>query len=702
MKNLRLKMEKALQKMLKTGKLYVSSIDGNTMWDTYLSSFDDDPIFRDPESSVHNCNGCKSSIRRYANIVAIDKNNKVITLFDFKIEGEYSEAVKQMGKLLKAAPIRDVFVEKYDFLNQKANYESTKKNQSFYLLGLPTNRKVYTKGEAKMYGVVKEGEMITFEHISIKMPKEFISFTAESVESIQGKVRSSYDVLSRGFQEISLDTLLLVKDLINQGSILSGEAYMKALNDYIKMTKDFKDIPVKQQKNWVWKHADSWNAKFRNTLIGTLCVELSQGEELNKACLNWNKRVDPANYKKATAPITQKQIDMCNKVIEDNGYEASFERKVATLDDVVADNRLFVNSGDGSIQKVSVLGHLKPTKSHQHKKNEFKGIKEIPVDEFMEKILPTCQSVELYLENSMESNLVTMTTSKDVNAKNPFQWDNPFSYTYKGGLAGKSMIKDAVSRKGGNVSGVMRFSIMWADNNGDNSDLDAHCNLPNRKKIFYSNKIHRKFAATLDIDITNPANHEKDVVENIIFTDKSKIFDGQYKFRVHQYAARNSKGFSAEIEINGEMYSYEYPNPLTDKSYVDVATVTMKNGVLTIKHHLPDQNKYRELYGLETKKFHKVNLLSLSPNYWNKEIGKKHYFFFLDKMKNEEPVRSFHVENLNSGFHDVRKVMEYFANTKLVEPVPNGLNGVGYIRGTDESVILKLKGSHKRTVKVIF
>ena len=40
--------------------------------------------------------------------------------------------------------------------------------------------------------------------------------------------------------------------------------------------------------------------KFRNTLIGVLCSELSEGMELNKACENWNKRVDPINYKKAS------------------------------------------------------------------------------------------------------------------------------------------------------------------------------------------------------------------------------------------------------------------------------------------------------------------------------------------------------------------------------------------------------------------
>ena len=51
-----------------------------------------------------------------------------------------------------------------------------------------------------------------------------------------------------------------------------------------------------------------------------MCSELAEGMELNKACLNWNKRVDPANYMKATAPITKKQIAEAQKLVEENGY----------------------------------------------------------------------------------------------------------------------------------------------------------------------------------------------------------------------------------------------------------------------------------------------------------------------------------------------------------------------------------------------
>jgi hypothetical protein len=53
-------LQKRFLQMCKTNKLFVSSISGQRIWNIYLQSFqpEDDPVFRDPESSTHNCNLC--------------------------------------------------------------------------------------------------------------------------------------------------------------------------------------------------------------------------------------------------------------------------------------------------------------------------------------------------------------------------------------------------------------------------------------------------------------------------------------------------------------------------------------------------------------------------------------------------------------------------------------------------------------------
>ena len=70
-------IQKQLNKLAKTGKLYRSNVSGNEVWDMYIAGFEKDPIFRDPNSSEHNCNLCKNFIRRYGNIVAINDKDEI-------------------------------------------------------------------------------------------------------------------------------------------------------------------------------------------------------------------------------------------------------------------------------------------------------------------------------------------------------------------------------------------------------------------------------------------------------------------------------------------------------------------------------------------------------------------------------------------------------------------------------------------------
>lgn len=68
---------------MQEGKLYVVNISGQELWGYYINSFDkeNDPVFRDPNSTTHTCNNDKNFIRRYGNIVSI-KDNKITTMWD--------------------------------------------------------------------------------------------------------------------------------------------------------------------------------------------------------------------------------------------------------------------------------------------------------------------------------------------------------------------------------------------------------------------------------------------------------------------------------------------------------------------------------------------------------------------------------------------------------------------------------------------
>ena len=719
MKEFQKKVQQQFDLMCATGKLFRADVSGKAVYDAYLESFKPDAIFRDPTSSVHNCNTCNNFIRRYGNVVAIDEKGELMSIFDVKIEGEFENTAKKLTKLITSAKIKDVFFETIKKLHDLP-YEAITKGQEVYLLGVISNHKRYTKGEADAFKtasgeyIVKPNEIRTFDHLCVTLPKQFVDIPERgakhrSIEQIMAEYRDKFSVFKRAMTELSLDTLILVKDLIKQGSLLDGEAHLHAIEEVIAAHTSLGcDIAYygNTLDNWFWQityNMEERVAKFKNTLIGVLCTELSEGLELNAACKNWNIRVDPVNYHKVTAPITQKQIEEAQKFVIENDYVKSFERRIAIADDInVSEIKHIASSTEKT--KMKLFENVKST-STQHKRSEFDGIEEVSIEKFMQDILPGCTSIEAYLENKMNSNLVVLTTAEEKESKKMFKWGNNYSWTFSGNLAGKSQIKEAVKAQGGGVDGVLRFSIMWAEDDGDNSDLDAHCVEPDSNIIKYKNKVSNT-GGTLDIDITQPQSHKssgKKVVENITYPSTEKMKDGIYTFYVHQFSARNSRGFKAEIEVNGEIYSYERKTALTGR--IPVAEVTLKQGVFTIKHIMVSSsvNISKKIWNIETNNFHKVNLVCLSPNHWGENaVGNKHYLFMLDNCKVDVPVRSFHNENLTEDLLKHKKVMEVLGATNMIMPQEKQLAGIGFNSTTREELIIKCQGSFKRTVKIKF
>ena len=693
------KIQEQFDKMQKF-KLFRLNLTGQQIWEMYLSGFkpEQNPVFRDPESSTHNCNNDKNFIRRYGNVVAIDNDLNIISMFDIDVKNTiFEDTIASLQKYIQNGKIQDVFFETFNELNSLP-YESCKKNQEKFQLGMTKTLKKYTQEEANKFGKVNTSDIYEFNHFHVFLDKQFVNQSGKSVESIMGDYRDAKNVFERGMKEIPLDTLLLVKDLIVQGSLLNGEAHLFKIDTLIPYKQQYDATEAKKKDNYCW--LTSYNlsvAKFRNELIGTLCVELAEGVELNQACQTWNKRVDPANYMKAKAPITANQIKQAQQFVEENGYTESFNRRFAILSDIDVSEIKHMNVNSQDVKNVGLFASVQPAISTRHKRSQFDGIEEINIDKFMKDVLPSCASIEAFFENRMEHNLVCLTTANVKDSKPIFKWSNNYSWTYNGNLTGKSMIKEAVKTAGGKVDGVLRFSIMWADGNGDNSDLDAHCLEPT-SHIYYANKIALS-GGHLDVDITQP--NGKLAVENITWPTLSKMKNGIYKFYVNQYSARNSKNFKAEIEFGGEIYSYDYPKSVVGN--VNVATVTLKDGVFSIQHKLPESSSNKNLWSLETNQFHKVNLVCLSPNHWaSNNIGNKHYFFMLDGCKSDVPIRSFHNENLIGDLLEHRKVLEVLADTTKLQPTNEQLAGLGFNATVNDELIVKLNGTHKRTVKIKF
>ena len=697
-------LQQKFKRLCERGVLFRSTVTGRELWTAYMGGFVNDPVFRDPSSSEHNCNTCRNFFERYGNIVAVDGDLNIITMFDGVFPVEYQESFRRMNNMLMRAPIANVFAETFDYLN-KAPYEKSNRNAEDFALGVAENMKRYTDEEAQKFGVVEAGRVYSFDHFMVRLPREFVTFSKESVETIQARHRDDKNQMERGLNEISVDTLMLVQDLISQGSLLNGDAYLQKVESFMEKASEYACVPMEKRDNWLWVNSYKYGyARFRGELIGTLCTEIAEGKDLEKACLDWNKRVDPANYMKAKAPITQQMIDSAKAFVVENGYEKSFARRCATMEDIKVCDILHSNVGDGKVKPVSIFDELKPTATKKSD-TDFKNVPVIGIEDFMRDVLPTSTSVEVYLQNKQEKNFVTLTAPADEESKPIFKWPNNFGWTYNGDLAGKSEIREAVKQAGGFVDAYFRFSILWNENGRDICDLDAHAIEPTGTEIYYSTyKGHKTtLGGMLDIDMIRPHTIG---VENIFWTEPSILKDGDYKFFIVNYDDGPNTVTKAEIAIGDNVYQYEIPHRINRYKPVEIAVVTLKGGQLVdIKQskYLKDgRGLVREIYGLRTCEWHKVNLVCLSPNYWQGETGHKHYFFMLEGAKAPKSFRGFHNEFLSSELLEYRKVMEVLGQTQRVESTDGQLSGLGFNATVRDELVVRITGKENKVYRIMF
>ena len=710
--------------LVATGHLFRSALSGIELWDIYMKGFtkEENPVFRDPKSSSHNCNLCNNFIRRYGNIVAIDSDLNIVTLFDNVTAEDYVGTAKAMSEALKKAAIAEVFFETFEELNELPYEKGIKKNQEVYRLGIAKNVKRYNEKEANEYKrgdefIVKPDELVTFNHFHLDLPNKFVDSTGKSIEAIMAKFREDKNVFKDTMEFISLDTYKLAVDLFNQDSLLNKDAHLHKVKALIPIKEEYDKIAYEKKDNWAWLQSYGFQyARFKNELVGTFCLKVSQGENLNDACKFFNEKADPANYMKAKAPITEKMKKAAMKGFYDLGFkDEDALRRFANLADINASEIKHINNGNGELKTISIFDKVQGGKG-QHTRKQFEGIEEVSVEKFMKDILPGCRSVEVFLENRHAGNMVALTTALHPVEKNLFRWDNPYSWTYCGNLTGKSEIKEAVKKRGGGVDGVLNIRLHFPDTT---DDYDLHVQEPGLYRngqgahIYYGNvRMKHESTGVLDLDAQGVDGHQSPEkrVENITYTDLRKMPVGAYKVYVVNYDGRGFKNtFFIEIETAEGITKLQLNN-MSGLNKMNVADIALNgDGRFEIKvdknmEVISSETISTELWGLETNKFHQVDMACLSPNYWGENnVGNKHFFFMLKDCKAEGAIRGFHNENLVPELRDHRKVFEVLADTIMIEPSEaNQLSGLGFNATVRDEMIVKLSGNFKRVLKVKF
>jgi hypothetical protein len=445
--------------------------------------------------------------------------------------------------------------------------------------------------------------------------------------------------------------------------------------------------------------------KIRNHSIGVLLVDLSKGVDLDEAVRKYEAIVAPANYKRPKAIFTKKMLEDAEKQITELGYLDSLGRRHATLGDISINDILYANRDvaqklGGNNNPFEALKKEVPVKV-----KNFDRVDEVSIDTFVSEILPTASNIEILLENKQGSNLVSLIAPINKDSPSMFKWSNPFSWAYRGNIA--DSMKQRVKALGGDVSGVLRFSIQWNTEGDNQNDFDAHCVEPSGNEIYFGRKKNHPSTGELDVDIISPKTQTKDgvAVENITWSNKSKMPSGVYRMFVHNYNHNGGRsGFTAEIEYDGQIYSFAYNKELRQGERVQVAEVTYdKKTGFSIVEKIPSSLASRKLWNLDTNQFQPVQVVMMSPNFWDgKEVGNRHYFFMLKGCKNEEQPNGFFNEYLKEDLLVHKRVFEALGSKMRVEPSEEQLSGLGFSSTQRNEIVVHVEGHVNRVIKVVF
>ena len=653
----------------KNHDVYVVTAEPDTLWEHYISSFPDgsNEIFR--ERTEHDCSCCKNFIRYVAGMVQII-DGKVFTVWEncMFLPYPYNEVGNAMKEFVTSFAI--------------SNFYRTTQNS----YGNQITLEAVNIGEKN--GYVKE-----WHHFSATMPSGIVR---TDVAEFQGEMTARAQVFARGLEELVPDAMETILELIKDKMLYRGDEHLKAVTEFYELLKKYKKLNSLSAKNiFVWEHVKHSNSRFRNTVIGTLATDLSDGlMDIQDAVKAFELKVAPLNYKRPKSLITNSMVKAAEKTLIELNMGDSIHRRFATISDINITDVLWADRITQTKMKSSFMLDLLASETIEKKDTPIPNkITEIFYEEFIRDVLPELSGLEVFVESRHIPNFVSLTAPQHESTKSLFMWNNNFAWSYEGNITDSS-IQQRVKNAGGRVEGaLMRVSLAWFNTD----DLDIHVREPDGNIICYNNKCDK-----LDVDMNiSGITASIDAVENVSWMKTPR--DGIYSVIINNFTLRNQHmvGFDLEVESNGEIRTFNYPNFMPNKYSVIALNIVVKKGVIvsisTSDQKVVETNgpKGSENWGVKTKAFARVETVLNSPNHWDgQQIGNLHTFFILEDCFNPEPTRGIYNEFLSGALHKHRKVFEILGSkTKCPLPLNQNdqLSGLGFSSTKRMDITIKAK-----------
>jgi hypothetical protein len=658
-------------------ELFVVDVPGSELYAHYLASFPEgtNPVFR--ERAEYDCSNCKGFIRNFGGVVALNPSDLSLrTVWDGEqFEAPYSAVAAAMRSFIETQAVRGLFrVSQPSFSAQKTFATSGDQQQ------VETYHHFY--GTAKGHFVTRDSEQV-------------------------GNFITSVQVLRDSFERFSLGALDTVLDLIRDKQLYRGEEHRGKVQQFRAALERHRSL----SSTFQWRHLavlapDLAVSRFKNSVIGTLVEDLSTGVNLEIAVRSFEAKVAPTNYQRTAQVVSQRMVDDALKTIDDLGL--STERRLARLDDVSVNNVLWVDNSSRPLMKGGLAGLLAGAVSAKPTQVKENQVTDIGIGEFLSGILPQAHSMRVLIEPALAGSFVTLTTAVREGGPPLFKWDNPFAWSYAGGVT--DAITERVKAAGGNVKALLRFSLSWTNTD----DLDLSLEYRDKQgrhaqRLYYGQKKSRipGLVGGLDVDM-NVSGETRTPVENIAFTH---LMPGTYIVSVNNFRQRENRdvGFTLQLADETGTTNYAYPLAVGHQKTIECLTATVDaqgNVTYQVAPALSQMSAQitGEKWGVKFGQYADVHCVMLSPNHWDGQTaGNKHWFFLLKDAKTDEQPRGIYNEYLHPDLIKHRKVFDVIGERTKPVLTDEQLSGIGVSSTLRKSVLAEVTSARsKRTYRIQF
>ena len=654
-------------------------VTGDDLWAAYLAAFPDgtNPKYR--VNTEHDGSYDRNFVRKLGNVVSL-KDGVITTIWDApNLQYPYNVVCESLAEMVRNSKIVSAF--RHD---------------------------VSAVGYVKTTERLENGDIKTWYHFNAEIPRRYVT---REVDAVVGPINTTVQMGKRALDELKPEAIDTVLDLIKSNSLYRGEEHLQSLTAFRNYQIRYNHLqehnfPSDDIARWcnifLWENQENMINRFRNTAIGTLVVDLSEGVELAAAVGAFEFKVAPANYKRTTALITEGMVKDAMKTIDTLGLEPALARRHARLQDVSVNNVLWVDSAARDVMKDGGVAELLMAAAAPHNQYD-KGAADIGIEEFLRDVLPKSNSLEVVVKNGQQGNLMSLVAPVNPEAPSLLKWDNNFTWTYNGNVT--DSIKERVKTAGGNVDAKLRVSLAWF--NYDDLDLHAFCP---EGHVYFGDKSGTRYAGgqngqILDVDMNAGGRVSRVPVENLSWCNPC---NGSYAISVHQYQQREpgqDVGFTLELECNGQVRQFTYRSAV--RGQVDALGFQIVNGELkdlVVSKELINEGMSQVVWGVDTEKFLKVNAVMLSPNYWDdNQTGNRHWFFMIDKCRNPEPTRGLYNEFLKPELETHRKVFEVLGDRMKCPVTDDQVSGLGFSSTKRDKLLVRVKGpTINRTYNIQF